>query len=222
MSWLEFSDFMVTGLVSGLSLASHSDSGSFLVAHTLPSQNGFQQGGFWEVSRTSRISFWPFLNLKIGFLKYKLEFIGKKLVKLYFDSRMAPLRCLYLKKFFLEKEILKTLCILLIWRILRFDYLGIILESCFIKSQDLHICANAFLTLLGKTKLPKTQTSLMSPSVSIPCLQVTSSWCVVSAILYTLFLFHIGLFSSKLHRHYVFLSMTTSKCISKRLGLLKM
>ena len=30
--WLTGSDFMVMGLVSGLSLVSHSDSGSFLVA----------------------------------------------------------------------------------------------------------------------------------------------------------------------------------------------
>ena len=37
-SWV----FMVMELVSGLSLASHSDSGSFLVAHVLLSQDGFQ------------------------------------------------------------------------------------------------------------------------------------------------------------------------------------
>ena len=41
--------FMMTGLVSGLSLASHPDSGFLLVAHTLLSQDGFQRGGFWEV-----------------------------------------------------------------------------------------------------------------------------------------------------------------------------
>ena len=41
---------MVTGLASGLSLASRSDSGSFLVAHASLSQDGFQQGGFWEVA----------------------------------------------------------------------------------------------------------------------------------------------------------------------------
>ena len=40
---------MVMGLVSGLALANYSDSGSFLVAL---SQDGLQQGGFWEVSRT--------------------------------------------------------------------------------------------------------------------------------------------------------------------------
>ena len=41
--------FMVMGLVSGLSLANHSDSGSFLVAHALLSQDGCQWKGFWEV-----------------------------------------------------------------------------------------------------------------------------------------------------------------------------
>ena len=40
---------MVMGLVSGLSLASHSDSGSFLVAHALLSQDGCQRGGFWQM-----------------------------------------------------------------------------------------------------------------------------------------------------------------------------
>ena len=43
--------FMVMGLVSGLSVVSHSDSGSFLVAHTMLSQGGCQRGGFWEVLR---------------------------------------------------------------------------------------------------------------------------------------------------------------------------
>ena len=49
--------FMVLGLVSQLSLANHSDSVSFLVVHTLFSQDGFQRGGFWEVGRTGGISF---------------------------------------------------------------------------------------------------------------------------------------------------------------------
>ena len=39
---------MMVGLVSGLSLASHPDSGFFLVAHTLLSRDGFKRG-FWEV-----------------------------------------------------------------------------------------------------------------------------------------------------------------------------
>ena len=42
---------MVIGLVSGLSLANHSDSESFLVVHALFSQDGCQREGFWEVVR---------------------------------------------------------------------------------------------------------------------------------------------------------------------------
>ena len=37
------------GLASGLSLANHSDSESFLVVHALFSQDGCQREGFWEV-----------------------------------------------------------------------------------------------------------------------------------------------------------------------------
>ena len=48
-TWLEVSGFTVMGLVSGLSLANHSDSESFLVVHTLFSQDGCQREGFWEV-----------------------------------------------------------------------------------------------------------------------------------------------------------------------------
>ena len=40
---------MVMGLISGLSLANHSDSESFLVVHALFSQDGCQREGFWEV-----------------------------------------------------------------------------------------------------------------------------------------------------------------------------
>ena len=47
--WLTASGFMVMGLVSGLSLVNHSDSESFLVVHTLLSQDGYQWEGFWEV-----------------------------------------------------------------------------------------------------------------------------------------------------------------------------
>ena len=46
---LAVSGFMVMGLVSGLSLANHSDSESFLVVHALFSQDGCQREGFWEV-----------------------------------------------------------------------------------------------------------------------------------------------------------------------------
>ena len=48
-SWLKVLGFMVIGLVSGLSLASHSDSESFLVVHTFFSQDGCQREGFWEM-----------------------------------------------------------------------------------------------------------------------------------------------------------------------------
>ena len=46
---LEVLGFTVMGLVSGLSLANHSDSESFLVVHAFLSQDGCQQEGFWEV-----------------------------------------------------------------------------------------------------------------------------------------------------------------------------
>ena len=49
----------VMGFVSELSLASHSDSGSFWVAHAWLSQDAFQWGGFWEVGRTDGLKF-PF------------------------------------------------------------------------------------------------------------------------------------------------------------------
>ena len=49
LPWLAVSGFMVMGLVSGLSLANHSDSESFLVVHALFSQGGCQKEGFWEV-----------------------------------------------------------------------------------------------------------------------------------------------------------------------------
>ena len=42
---------MVMGLVSGWSLANHSNSESFLVAHALLSQDGCWREGFWEVNR---------------------------------------------------------------------------------------------------------------------------------------------------------------------------
>ena len=45
------SGFMVMGLVSGLSVANHSDSESFLVVHTLFNQDGCQREGSWEVVR---------------------------------------------------------------------------------------------------------------------------------------------------------------------------
>ena len=50
VTWLAVPGFMVTGLVSGLSLANPSDSESFLVVHALFSQDGSQREGFWEVA----------------------------------------------------------------------------------------------------------------------------------------------------------------------------
>ena len=47
--WLIVSGFMVMGLVFVWSLADHSNSESFLVAHTSLSQAGCEQEGFWEV-----------------------------------------------------------------------------------------------------------------------------------------------------------------------------
>ena len=40
---------MVIGFVSGLSVANHSDLESFMVVHTLLSQDGCQGEGFWEM-----------------------------------------------------------------------------------------------------------------------------------------------------------------------------
>ena len=64
--WLTVSGFMVIGLVSGLSLDSHSELGSFLEAHASLSRDGFQRGGYWEGARTSGrqtpISFLPLQN----------------------------------------------------------------------------------------------------------------------------------------------------------------
>ena len=46
--WLSVLGFIVMVIFSGLSLANCSDSGSFMVAHTLLSQDGFHLEGFWE------------------------------------------------------------------------------------------------------------------------------------------------------------------------------
>ena len=48
-TWLTVLGFMVMGLVSGLSLANQSGSESFLVVHSLFSQDGYFRKGFWEV-----------------------------------------------------------------------------------------------------------------------------------------------------------------------------
>ena len=48
-SWLTVLGFMVMGLVSGFSVANHSDLESVLVVHTLLSQDGYHREGFWDV-----------------------------------------------------------------------------------------------------------------------------------------------------------------------------
>ena len=65
-AWLPVSGFMVMGLVSGLSLASHSDSESFLVVHTLFSQDGCQREGFWDAVRHVVSSFDVSWALPVG------------------------------------------------------------------------------------------------------------------------------------------------------------
>ena len=68
--WFAVSGFMVMGLVSRLSLANHSDSGSLLVVSALLSQDGFQRGGSWEVGRTyglvSLLTFPEFFQLVVA------------------------------------------------------------------------------------------------------------------------------------------------------------
>ena len=49
VGWLSVSGFMVMGLVSGWSLANHSNSESFLGAHASLSQDGCWRERFWEV-----------------------------------------------------------------------------------------------------------------------------------------------------------------------------
>ena len=54
-TWLTVSGFMGIGLVSGLSLASHSELGSFLVAYASLIQGGLWQGRSWEAGKTYRL-----------------------------------------------------------------------------------------------------------------------------------------------------------------------
>ena len=56
---LSVSGFMVMGVVSGWSLADHSDSGSCLGARALLSQDGCQREGFWEVVGHVPSPFYP-------------------------------------------------------------------------------------------------------------------------------------------------------------------
>ena len=65
--WLAVSGFMVMGLVSRLSLASHSDSESLLVVHTFFSQDGCQREGFWEVVRHVLLTFPELFQLVVAY-----------------------------------------------------------------------------------------------------------------------------------------------------------
>ena len=75
--WFTVSGFMVMGVVSGLTLASHCawpvvDSGSFLGAQATLNQDGFQCQGFWEVGRAHPLLPLPFASphsriLPVGF-----------------------------------------------------------------------------------------------------------------------------------------------------------
>ena len=56
-AWLTVLGFMVMGLVSGLSIANHSDSESFLVVAALFSQDGCQREGLRKVVRHMLSSF---------------------------------------------------------------------------------------------------------------------------------------------------------------------
>ena len=58
--------FTVMGLVSRLSLVNHSDLESFLVVHTLFSQDGCQREGFWEVIGQVVSHFDLFQTLPVG------------------------------------------------------------------------------------------------------------------------------------------------------------
>ena len=65
-SWLTVSGFKVMGLASGLPLANHSDSESFLVVQALFSQDGCQREGFWEVVGQVVSPFDLFQTLLVG------------------------------------------------------------------------------------------------------------------------------------------------------------
>ena len=66
LQWLAVLGFMVMRLVSGLSLANHSDSESFPVVHALFGQDGCQQEGFWEAVRRAGSLFNLSLTLLVG------------------------------------------------------------------------------------------------------------------------------------------------------------
>ena len=57
---------MVMELVSGLSLANHSDLGSFLEVLASLNQDGFQREGFWEIGRMYGLLLPPFGRSKFS------------------------------------------------------------------------------------------------------------------------------------------------------------
>ena len=81
---------MVMELVSGLSLASRSDLGSFLEVHTLLSQDGCQREGFWEVVRhvLSPFELSPTLPVTGGLL-VPCSSLGPPVLKLFMQMVMV-------------------------------------------------------------------------------------------------------------------------------------
>ena len=73
---------MVMGLVSGLSLANHSELRYFLVVHALLGQDGFQRGRFWEVVGHAAYAFDLSQILPIGGgLLLPCSFLGPPVIK---------------------------------------------------------------------------------------------------------------------------------------------
>ena len=80
--WLAVLGSMVMRLISRLSLANHSDSESFLVAHALLSQGGCPLEGFWEVVGQVLFSFDLFQSLPVsGGLLALYSFLGLPVIK---------------------------------------------------------------------------------------------------------------------------------------------
>ena len=80
--WLAVLGSMVMRLISRLSLANHSDSESFLVAHALLSQGGCPLEGFWEVVGQVLFPFDLFQSLPVsGGLLALYSFLGLPVIK---------------------------------------------------------------------------------------------------------------------------------------------
>ena len=107
------SSFTVMWLVSRSSLASHSDSGSFLVVCASLSQGGFQAGAFWEgrIMGWSLFSFWSFPDsASCGSLLVLHSSVGLSVVRLTHANRYywEVLVSASPNNFILEKKHLKT------------------------------------------------------------------------------------------------------------------